>query len=96
MPPVSFLGVVCTGHDCHPPRPLTATKVPTVLVNGNPIATLGDPLAEHACGRSHHPGAVAVGSGTVFAGGNPVARIGDMVSCGSALAIGSPNVLAGG
>ena len=96
MPPISFPGALCTGHECYPPRPLLAGVTSTVFVNGQPAALSGATMVPHACGTSAHAGVVSGGSGTVFFEGRPVARIGDAVSCGSALAQGSPSVFAGG
>ena len=66
----------------------------SVLVNGKPIAVLGDSVTDH--GDSPHDSATLVlGSTTVFAGGKPVCRIGDLASCGDSISTGSFNVNAG-
>jgi uncharacterized Zn-binding protein involved in type VI secretion len=76
--------------------------VPTVTVNGAPIAVLGAAVLPHAPYPPPPPFAVhqvAVimeqGSATVFAGGKPVCRAGDLASCGHAAEPGSSTVLAG-
>lgn len=67
--------------------------VPTVLVNGQPIAVIGAAVAPH--GDGPHAGPVmAQGSSTVTAGGIPVCRAGDQASCGHP-ATGSDDVFAG-
>lgn len=72
---------------------ITGNLVPSVLVNGSPVAVKGASIDRH--GESPHDRPVMVGaSGTVFAGGIAVCRAGDAASCGHA-ASGSGNVLAG-
>lgn len=85
MPGVSRVGVDSAGSS------ITGNLVPSVLVNGSPIAVKGAAVASHGA----HINPVMVGaSGTVFAGGKPVCRAGDAASCGHS-ASGSGNVLAG-
>lgn len=95
MPAVSRKGDTCTGHGCFPPRASTGGSS-TVFVNGTPAHRAGDGWAVHSCGDSSHDSALAAGSGSVFADGKALARIGDPVACGSAVAVGSDNVFAGG
>lgn len=67
--------------------------VPTVFINGSPIAVVGSAVAAH--GDSPHNSPVMVGgSSTVFAHGVSVCRAGDAASCGHT-ATGSENVFAG-
>lgn len=98
MPPVTRAGVdICTGHGSFPPRP-TAAGSPNVFVNGSSAMRQGDPFAAHGSPSPSppHGGTETGGSGTVFVNGKPINRIGDPVSCGSANATGSPDVIAGG
>ena len=51
----------------------------------------------HSCPvHGPHTGTIASGSGSVFINGKSAGRIGDNVSCGGAVAQGSPNVIVGG
>lgn len=95
MPAVTRLGDMGTGHGNFPPRPNIAGAA-TVFVNGIPVHRQGDAWDTHCNPTTCHAGVLAVGSTTVFAEGAGVARIGDPVSCGSAVAAGSPDVFAGG
>ncbi|MCF6432910.1 PAAR domain-containing protein [Leisingera sp. MMG026] len=72
---------------------ITGVLVPTVAVNGTPVAVISAAVAPHGFGVHGGP-VMAQGSGTVFAGGIPVCRAGDAASCGHA-ATGSSNVFAG-
>lgn len=95
MPPVVRMGDICTGHPPYPPRP-NVQGSPNVMVNGIPAHRVGDFWPPHCGPFTCHPGTAATGSSSVMVNGMPVCRMGDMVSCGSAMAIGSPNVMAGG
>jgi uncharacterized Zn-binding protein involved in type VI secretion len=95
MPPVVRLGDVCTGHGCWPSRP-NVQGCGSVFANGIPVHCVGHGWALHCfmCGaRECHAAVLASGSPNVFAEGRAVGRIGDAVSCGSACASGSPNVI---
>lgn len=88
MPGISRVGVDTAGGT------ITGALVPSVTVNGAPIAVVGASVSPH--GRSPHNSAVMVsGSGSVTAGGISVCRAGDLASCGHK-ASGSSNVSAGG
>lgn len=90
------LGDLCTGHDLCPPRPLVQGS-PNVFINGKPAGRVGDLYAPHGCFyHPPHTGVIASGSSTVFINGKPAGRVGDPVSCGSAVAQGSPTVFIGG
>ncbi len=95
MPAVTRLGDTCTGHGCFPSRPSSSAS-PDVFANGIPVHRHGDSWSSHCCGLSCHGGVLASGSGTVFANGKMIGRIGDPVDCGSAVAVGSGDVFAGG
>lgn len=95
MPAVTRLGDNCTGHGCFPPRPSIAASG-NVFVNGIGVHRQGDGWATHCCPPPCHAGNLASGSSTVYVNGKQCGRIGDPVSCGSAVAVGSGNVFAGG
>lgn len=87
MPGIARIGVDSAGGV------IKDALVPSVLVNGSPIAVKGAGVTGHGAGA--HAGPVMVGaSGTVFAGGIAVCRAGDAASCGDT-ATGSGNVFAG-
>lgn len=95
MPPVVRLGDICTGHGCWPSRP-NVQGCGSVFANGIPVHCVGHGWALHCfmCGaRECHAAVLGGGSPNVFAEGRAVGRIGDPVSCGSACASGSPNVI---
>ena len=95
MPAAARLGDYCTGHGCWPPR-TGARASPNVYINGIQAHRLKDLWNVHCCPTDGcHPGEVASGSATVFINGRPAARIGDSISCGSYIAMGSPNVSIG-
>lgn len=96
MSSLSHVGAMCTGHGCFFPRSNLGPGATTVLVNGRPVALTGDFYPPHNCGKAVHMGTIAGGSSKVIINGRPCARIGDMISCGSVVAQGSGNVIAGG
>ena len=80
-------GVVTTGN-------------PTVLIGGQPAATVGDLHACPLCSPGPHVGGpVLLGAPTVLIGGRPAARVGDQCVCAApapdVIVSGSPNVLIG-
>lgn len=90
------LGDLDTGHDACPPTAL-ASASPNVLVNGKGAGRVGDAYLPHSCPvHWSHTGTIASGSSSVFINGKSAGRIGDSVSCGGAVAQGSPNVIVGG
>nr|DAG77000.1 MAG TPA: Baseplate wedge protein [Caudoviricetes sp.] len=96
MSQATRLGDKDTGHDACPPTGLI-TASSDVLINGMGAARVGDIYAPHGCSvHAAHSGAISSGSSTVFINGKPAARVGDSVSCGGAVAEGSPNVFIGG
>ena len=96
MPPQSRKPDVCTGHGCFPARP-PASWSGNVFVNGLEALRQADAYQAHGCAVCvPHGGTVAAGSGSVYINDRQAARIGDPVDCGSAIAVGSPNVIVGG
>lgn len=96
MPPVGRLGDICSGHGCWPSRPNVGSS-PNTYVNSIPVHRLGDAWAVHCCPAipECHAAVLAAGSPTVYVNGLSLSRIGDPVSCGSVVAVGSPNTFAG-
>lgn len=95
MPAVTRLGDTCTGHGCFGPRANDSASG-DVFVNGVGAHRQGDHWVTHSCGNSAHDAALASGSSSVYVNGKQLCRIGDPVACGSAAAVGSGNVFAGG
>ena len=87
MPGIARVGVDAAGGI------ITGNLVPTVRVNGAPVALQGAGVAPHGTGI--HANATMTGhSATVRAGGRGVCRAGDLATCGHG-ASGSSNVRAG-
>lgn len=83
-----------TGH----PGVIGPPGVPTVLIAGQPAATVGTP---HICSfpppPPHPPTAIMPpGSTSVLIGNMPAARMGDVSGCGAPIIAGAPTVLIGG
>lgn len=98
MPPVARTNVdPSTGHGCFVPRPNTPNGSPDVIVNGQHAVRVSDAWPIHTCPSipASHAGTQSSGSSTVVVNGLPLARIGDSISCGDAVAAGSPNVISG-
>ena len=98
MAAVATVGVLCSGHDCHPPRASAASTNPTVYAGGVPIHIVGDSWPVHSCEEDFHVGFVISGSSRTFINGKPIARIGDGIGgeCFSLIAAGNPSVFCGG
>src|SRR5690554_2651451 len=91
---VVLLGDLGTDHQGFPPTPVIAGS-PDVLIDGKPVARVGDPLAPHSKPKhSLHPRAIAAGSATVLINGIPAAVTGSAISCGG-VTIGSGSVVIG-
>ncbi|KMQ76022.1 type VI secretion system PAAR protein [Marinobacter subterrani] len=91
---VVLLGDMGTDHECFPPTPVIAGS-PNVLIDGKPVARVGDSLAPHSKPKHPpHPRAIASGSATVLINGIPAAVTGGSISCGG-VTIGSGSVVIG-
>jgi uncharacterized Zn-binding protein involved in type VI secretion len=91
---VVLLGDMGTDHEGFPPTPVIAGS-PNVLIDGKPVARVGDPLAPHSKPKHPpHPRAIASGSATVLINGIPAAVTGSSISCGG-VTIGSGSVVIG-
>lgn len=91
---VSYLGALCTGHGCFPPRPNDEAS-DDVFVNNFRVHRQSDHWETHSCPPDEHDSTLASGSSTVFVNNLECSRIGDPVACGSLIAEGSVNVLCG-
>lgn len=72
--------------------------VVTVLVAGQPAATVGTAHLCSAPGSPSHPPSVLVPPccPAVLVGGRPAARVGDAAACGATVVAGAATVLIGG
>lgn len=95
MKPIALVG---DHHQC----PASSGPVPhvggpiikgatTVLVNGRPIARVGD---QAACNGPLD--IIIEGSSTIFVEGLPAARMGDKTAHGGVIVVGDPSVIVGG
>ena len=80
LPPIPHVG-----------GPVVGPGVPTILIGGQPAATMGD-----LCACVGPPDSIAKGSATVLIGGKPAARMGDLTVHGGSITAGCPTVLIGG
>ncbi|EON93678.1 hypothetical protein MARLIPOL_03205 [Marinobacter lipolyticus SM19] len=91
---IVLVGDLGTDHSGFPPTPVIAGS-PDVLIDGKPVARVGDPLAPHSKPKHPpHPRAIAAGSATVLINGIPAAVTGGAISCGG-VTIGSGSVVIG-
>ena len=91
---IVLLGDLGTDHAGFPPTPVIAGS-PDVLIDGKPVARVGDPLAPHTKPKHPtHPRAISAGSATVLINGIPAAVTGSAISCGG-VTIGSGSVVIG-
>lgn len=98
MPPVTRANLdASTGHAGYVRRPNTPNGSTDVFVNGQGAVRVTDAWPDHTDPKppDTHGGDQSSGSTTVFVNGLALARIGDSISCGDAVAAGSPNVISG-
>ncbi len=93
MPPAARVGDP-TGH----PGSIAGPGTATVLILGQPAATVGD---LHTCSMPptagpHPPSSFPKGSATVLIGSRPALRMGDVAGCGAPIVMGATTVLIGG
>lgn len=94
MPAGVRQGDLCSGHDCHIPRPPTSWSH-NVRFNNKFVVRVSDDWDLHCCPPCH-TGTQATGSPNIRINGKFLARIGDSIDCGSKNAQGSPNVFGNG
>jgi uncharacterized Zn-binding protein involved in type VI secretion len=75
----------------HTGGPILPPGVATVLIGGQPAATVGD-----KCTCAGPPDAIAAGSSSVMINKKPAARMGDSTSHGGSIAAGCTTVIIGG
>ncbi|GAO27764.1 PAAR domain-containing protein [Geofilum rubicundum] len=90
--PVATIGSmhVCpmiSGTVPHVGGPVTGPGAPNVLINGQPVALMGD-----MCVCAGGPDTIAQGEPGVLINGTPVATMGSMTAHGGSLVMGEPNV----
>ena len=97
MPPATRIGDADVTH-CSTPARMVGS--PDVFVNGIPWSRQGDINTPHLLPCPPvccvHVAPIATGSSTVFVNGRGSGRIGDGISGCTSVAVGSPNVYAGG
>lgn len=91
--PIATLGSMhvcplCSGTVPHVGGPLTGPGAPNVLINGKPVAVMGD-----MCTCAGPPDTIVQGNPSVLINGVPVACAGDMTAHGGTITIGEANVL---
>lgn len=94
MPQAVRIQDICTGHDCHPPRPVIECST-NVFVEKRGAVNTSHMWMVHQCDGDVHPGFGAAG-GTVFVNGEPAMRVGDPIDCGSFCMTGASTVFFGG
>ena len=91
---IVLLGDPGSDHQGFPPTPVIAGS-PDVLIDGKPVARVGDPLAPHSKPKHpQHPRTIAAGSSTVLINGKPAAVTGGAICCGG-FTLGSSTVVIG-
>ncbi len=75
----------------HTGGPILPPGVPTVLIGGQPAATLGN-----MCTCAGPPDSIIKGSASVLIGGQPAARLGDSTAHGGSIVAGFATVIIGG
>jgi len=97
MPAATRIGDADVTH-CSTPARMVGS--PDVFVNSIPWSRQGDINTPHLLpcppGCCVHVAPIATGSSTVFVNGRGSGRIGDGISGCTSVAVGSPNVYAGG
>ena len=94
-------GPVCRVGDKNAAGGVILNGDPTVLINGRPIATVGDSVSPHpccgakGCPPTHCAAKTTATISTVLVGGKPIVSVGDIDTCGHARASGSFDVLVG-
>ena len=95
-----FAARVTDNHTCplanpngnpHTGGPILPPGMPTVLIGGQPAATLGN-----MCTCAGPPDSIIKASLTVFIGGKGAARQGDSTAHGGRITAGCPTVIIGG
>jgi len=79
------------------PPPGAVIAIRPILVNGQPVATVGDKIVPHGNPKIQplcQAGSfITVGKPNILVNGKPVAFVGSLCSCGHLIATGIPTVL---
>lgn len=94
MPQAVRIQDICTGHDCHPPRPVTEGSF-NVFFEKRGAVNNTHLWMVHECEEDVHPG-FGASSQTVFVNGSPAMAVGDPINCGSFCMTGANTVFIGG
>jgi len=94
MPQAVRIQDICTGHDCHPPRPVVECST-NVFIEKRGAVNASHMWSIHGCEGEAHPGTGA-GTSTVNINGAPAMRVGDPLNCGSFCMTGANTVFIGG
>jgi len=79
---------MCSGIVPHVGGPVTGPGAPNVLINGKPVAVIGD-----MCTCAGGPDTIVQGEPTVLINGKPVATVGCMTAHGGIITTGEPTVI---
>lgn len=94
MPQAVRIQDICSGHDCHPPRPVIEGSV-NVFFEKRGVATNEHMWMVHQCDGDVHPG-FGTSANTVLVNGSPAMAVGDPINCGSVAMTGATTVFIGG
>ena len=94
MPQAVRIQDICSGHDCHPPRPVIQGS-PNVYIEKRAAVNNNHMWMVHQCDGDVHPG-FGASSSTVRINGSPAMRVGDQINCGSVAMTGANTVFIGG
>lgn len=91
--PVATIGSMhvcplCNGTVPHVGGPVSGPGAPNVLINGKPVAVMGD-----MCVCIGTPDTIVQGSSSVLVNGTPVACVGDLTAHGGCITVGEANVV---
>lgn len=93
--PVATIGSMhvcplCNGTVPHVGGAVIGPGDPTVLMNGKPVAVMGD-----MCACAGPPDTIIQGNPNILVNGKPIACVGDMTAHGGSIVMGEPNILVG-
>lgn len=94
MPQAVRIQDICTGHDCHPPRPVIECSFDVFMEKRGAVNSTHLWMV-HTCDGDPHPG-LGIGVSTVNINGSPAMRVGDSIDCGSSCMTGATTVFIGG
>jgi uncharacterized Zn-binding protein involved in type VI secretion len=90
----AIVGNIGTDHDGYKPTKIIAGS-PDVLIDGIPVARVGDPLEPHdKPNNPPHPRSITSGISNILVNGKPIAMTGAAIDCGGVI-IGNCSVTVG-